>query len=73
MSNLINWRMARLSLAPLLLLTACGGEPEDTTLSRQGNMPATATTIEANAKVPQTLDLADPRDCLLYTSPSPRD
>jgi alkyl sulfatase BDS1-like metallo-beta-lactamase superfamily hydrolase len=62
MSNLINWRMARLSLVPLLLLTACGEEPDDNILTRQGNMPATATTIEANAKVPQTLDLADPRD-----------
>lgn len=52
-----------LPIAPLLLmLLACQREPVDDTLGAQGNTPATAQTVSANATVREELNLAEQRD-----------
>jgi len=53
------------SLLPLslaALLTACGDEPIDPSLGKQGNTAATKSTAKTNAAVGKALDLDDRRD-----------
>lgn len=44
------------------ILTACTDQPEDTTVGRQGNSPATQSTSQANEAVSEGLDLGDQQD-----------
>jgi alkyl sulfatase BDS1-like metallo-beta-lactamase superfamily hydrolase len=65
-ANLSKWQQALL-LPPLYtLLLACQGEAPgptpDGTVGAQGNTPATASTIQANASVRDALDLEDEQD-----------
>jgi alkyl sulfatase BDS1-like metallo-beta-lactamase superfamily hydrolase len=56
------WQQTLLIIVPSLLLLACQEKPTDATLGKQGNTPATGTTIHANAQVHETLNLGDPQD-----------